>query len=554
MKTQMIIRIIKNIKIYELTSSKIYKLGVLVILGFFFVSCATVPIIGRKQLRLIPRSEMLELSFQHYNEFVDQNKLSDDLEKAEMVEKVGVCIQKAVEAYFLQMNQSDRLKGFEWEFKLFENDQKNAFCLPGGKVVIYSGILPVTQNEAGLAVVMGHEIAHAVAEHGNERLSQLLLQQLGGFALALSLRKKPSETQQLWMTVFSVGTEVGALLPYSRKHEYEADKLGLIFMAMAGYDPHIAVDFWQNMANSNTDSKFPEFLRTHPLDKNRIAKIKENISIAMAYYKDQPIHEKRLSITRDEKLDLPSLALEWVKVTGGSFEMGDTWGDGDSDEKPLRKVTLGSFKISKYEVTNAEYAQFLNEYQSDRVKNGTYIGQIMIKENNWGIIKNANGWQPASGFENHPVVAVTWYGACEFCRFYNFRLPSEAEWEYAARGGLNSKGYKYSGSNSPEKIAWYGVNSDSMFHKIGQLESNEIGIYDMSGNVFEWCEDCYMPDYVDLSTPKNIKIDSKECNRALRGGSWGAKSNALRISYRSVVFPSYSSQRVGFRCISYDKF
>jgi predicted Zn-dependent protease len=157
--------------------------------------------------------------------------------------------------------------------------------MPGGKVVVYTGILPITRDEAGLATVMGHEIAHAVARHGNERMSQALLTQMGGMALAVALEQNPSQTNQLWMAVYGMGAQVGILLPYSRLHESEADHLGLIFMAMAGYDPNKAVEFWERMAQMKSGQAPPEFLSTHPSDEARIKKIKELLPEAMQYYK-----------------------------------------------------------------------------------------------------------------------------------------------------------------------------------------------------------------------------------------------------------------------------
>jgi predicted Zn-dependent protease len=177
------------------------------------------------------------------------------------------------------------LSNYSWEFNLVQNAEKNAWCMPGGKVVVYTGILPVTSNEAGLSVVLAHEISHAVAGHGDERMSQGLLAQLGGLALSQALSQKPQQTQQLWMTVFGVGVQYGALLPYSRLQESEADHLGLIFMSMAGYNPNEALMFWQRMAQQNNGQAPPEFMSTHPSDASRIAKIKEELPEAMRYYK-----------------------------------------------------------------------------------------------------------------------------------------------------------------------------------------------------------------------------------------------------------------------------
>jgi predicted Zn-dependent protease len=180
---------------------------------------------------------------------------------------------------------SSRLEGYAWEFNLVEDEAVNAWCMPGGKVVVFTGILPVTRDATGLAVVMGHEIAHAVANHGNERMSQGLMVQMGGTALSKALEDKPEETRNLFLTSFGLGTQVGVLLPYSRLHENESDHLGLIFMAMAGYDPRSAVDFWERMATQKSGGAPPEFLSTHPSDKTRIENIKSLLPEALRYYK-----------------------------------------------------------------------------------------------------------------------------------------------------------------------------------------------------------------------------------------------------------------------------
>jgi predicted Zn-dependent protease len=254
------------------------------IAALLFLVCSLVPLTGRRQLSLVSDADMLSTSFVQYDQFMKDNKLSTNTSQANMVKSVGKRIQNAVTTYFSQNNLSQDLNGFAWEFNLVENQEVNAWCMPGGKVVVYSGILPITQNEAGLAVVMGHEIAHAAAKHSNERMSQELIAQLGGQTLAAALQQKPKETQDLWMGLFGIGVQVGAVLPYSRVQESEADHLGLIFMAMAGYDPNSSVEFWQRMAQ-NAGSQPIEFLSTHPSDANRIKKIKSEIPEAMKYYK-----------------------------------------------------------------------------------------------------------------------------------------------------------------------------------------------------------------------------------------------------------------------------
>jgi len=247
-------------------------------------SCSTVPITGRKQLSLIPESQLLPLSFAQYDSVLQANQLSDNQHWKNMVQNVGNNIRNAVEKYMADHNMSDQLDGYKWEFHLIKSDKVNAWCLPGGKVAFYTGIMPICEDKAGVAVVMGHEVAHAVARHGAERMSQGLVQQLGGVALAVALRDKPQETQQLFGTAYALGTTYGAMLPYSRLQESEADKLGLIFMAMAGYDPHEAPEFWQRMEAQNGGQQPPEFLSTHPSHEHRIQDLNDYMSKAMKYY------------------------------------------------------------------------------------------------------------------------------------------------------------------------------------------------------------------------------------------------------------------------------
>lgn len=248
-----------------------------------FISCSTVPVTGRKQLNMIPSSEMLSMSYQQYDQFLQENNTSSDQDNSAMVKRVGKNIQGAVEQYLQQNGYSDLLEGYDWEFNLVENDQVNAWCMPGGKVVIYTGILPITKDETGLAVVMGHEIAHAVAEHGNERMSQQLIQQAGATGLMVALNEKPQETQMIWSMVYGYGTQYAVMLPYSRTHESEADHLGLIFMSMAGYNPQEAPAFWERMSAVG-GAKPPEILSTHPSDETRISNLNEWMPEAMNYY------------------------------------------------------------------------------------------------------------------------------------------------------------------------------------------------------------------------------------------------------------------------------
>ena len=247
-------------------------------------ACTTVPVTGRKQLALLPSSELLSLSNSQYDAFLKENKLSSDASKTAMVKRVGNNIRRAVELYMAQNNLSSRLAGFDWEFNLVENKAINAWCMPGGKVVVFTGILPVTKDEAGLAVVLGHEIAHAIADHGNERMSQGLLQQLGGLTLEAALSNKPAQTRSLFMTAFGIGTEVGLMLPFSRQQESEADRIGLIFTALAGYDPREAPRLWERMEEAGGGGP-PEFLSTHPAPETRISNLNAWMPEALKYYK-----------------------------------------------------------------------------------------------------------------------------------------------------------------------------------------------------------------------------------------------------------------------------
>ena len=254
-------------------------------LCIIYQSCTVVPLTGRKQLILVPESEMISMSFTNYTDFIKANNLSTDKLNSDLVKKVGSDISSAVVKYFSDNNISSQLEGYKWEFNLIKNDStRNAWCMPGGKVVVYSGILPITKDQNGLAVVLSHEISHAVARHGNERMSQELLVQFGSVALNEALKQKPEQTRSMFNSAYGIGSQYGVLLPYSREHELEADRLGLIFMAMAGYDPQTAVAFWERMASTG-GKKPPEFLSTHPSDATRISKIKAALPEAMKYYK-----------------------------------------------------------------------------------------------------------------------------------------------------------------------------------------------------------------------------------------------------------------------------
>lgn len=262
---------------------RIFLKFLLVMLMGWIIGCSTVPITGRKQMNLLPESEMVSMGLTNYQEFMKTHPLSTNAIQTDMVKGVGRDISSAVEVFMRDNRMADRVEGFEWEFNLVQDDTPNAWCMPGGKVVVYTGILPLTATKPGLAVVIGHEIAHAVARHGNERMSQALLIQLGGVALDVALQNEPEKTKNLYLAAYGLGANVGIALPYSRAHENEADRLGLIFMAMAGYDPNEAVEFWSRMAAMG-GNKPPEFLSTHPSDETRINNLKTLVPEAMKYY------------------------------------------------------------------------------------------------------------------------------------------------------------------------------------------------------------------------------------------------------------------------------
>lgn len=241
---------------------------------FLLIQCASVPITGRKQLVMFPESEMVQMGLTSYGSFLKENKLSTDAQNTQRVKTIGARIASAVETYLKSQGLEKQIDSYQWEFNLVQSKDINAWCMPGGKVVVYEGIVPVCRNDDGLAVVMGHEIAHAVARHSNERMSQQMLIQAGSAAAAYALKDKPETTQALLGAAVGLGSNFGLVLPFSRKHEYEADRLGLIFMAIAGYAPEEAVDFWTRMSSASSGQKPAEFMSTHPSDDNRIAQIK----------------------------------------------------------------------------------------------------------------------------------------------------------------------------------------------------------------------------------------------------------------------------------------
>lgn len=258
---------------------------ILLVGGYLFYACSTVAVTGRQQLSLVSNAEIIPMANQQYDSVVKTAKLSSNQQQAAMVKNVGVRIQKAVEQYMAQNNLSAQLEGFQWEFNLIDDPQTvNAWCMPGGKVAFYTGIMPICQDETGVAVVMGHEVAHAIANHGRERMSQGLVANMGLSTLGAALGANASMTKQVFMQAVGMGTQIG-MLKFSRQHESEADRIGLIFMSMAGYDPNEAVSFWERMDKMSGGGAPPEWLSTHPSHSTRINDLKKEIPEAMKYYK-----------------------------------------------------------------------------------------------------------------------------------------------------------------------------------------------------------------------------------------------------------------------------
>jgi predicted Zn-dependent protease len=260
------------------------KAIILSVITTIIYACATVPLTGRKQLNLVSNSEIIPMAEQEYRAVIAKGPLSTNAQQTAMVKNVGVRIQKAVEKYLTEKKLTDLLTGFNWEFNLIDDPKTvNAWCMPGGKVAFYTGILPICKDESGIAVVMGHEVAHAIANHGRERMSQGLVQQLGMSSIAAAMGENPGMTSQIFYQAVGIGSQVG-MLKFSRTHESEADEIGLIFMAIAGYDPREAPKFWERMSEGSKGAAPPEWLSTHPADETRISDLNKNMPKALRYY------------------------------------------------------------------------------------------------------------------------------------------------------------------------------------------------------------------------------------------------------------------------------
>jgi predicted Zn-dependent protease len=243
---------------------------------------------GRRQFNMIPAAQLNSMSYTQYREFVKDNKTVRSGADYDMVKRIGNDIRLAAETYYRKTGRENQLKGYQWEFNVVDDPTVNAFCMPGGKVIFYTGILKVCQNEDAVATVMGHEVAHALANHGGERMSQGLAAQGLLVGLDVALRDKPAQTRNVFLGAVGAGAQVGVLLPFSRKHESEADEIGLYLMAMAGYNPNEAEPFWQRM-NKGGGAKPPEFMSTHPDPAKRSQTLKGLVKKAEAYARKYPV-------------------------------------------------------------------------------------------------------------------------------------------------------------------------------------------------------------------------------------------------------------------------
>jgi len=246
----------------------------------FVISCNTNPFTGKQTLALVPNSQILPMAFQEYDKFLSENRVIRGTPEARLIKKVGRKISRAAERYLTANGYAGYLRDYRWEYNLVDNEKVNAWCMPGGKIVFYTGILPVTQTEAGIAAVMGHEVAHALANHGQQRMSAQQLQALGAVAGNIAFANDP-QNQAIFNTAYGIGSSVGIMLPFSRSHESEADRIGLILMAIAGYDPSVAGEFWVRMKNQKGGEP-PEILNTHPSSQTRIDNINSWIPSAIA--------------------------------------------------------------------------------------------------------------------------------------------------------------------------------------------------------------------------------------------------------------------------------
>jgi predicted Zn-dependent protease len=258
------------------------QIAILFVFAFLFIACSTVPITGRSRVNFVNDSKVLPTSFAQYKGFLAENKLSTDKKLTNQIKDIGKNISEAVDRFMRANDMTSEANSYKWEFNLIQDKTINAWCMPGGKVVFYTGIMPICANENGVAAVMGHEVAHAFAKHGQERMSQGRIQQIGGLAVALGTSNEDPKTQQIWNTAFGVTTGLG-ILKFSRVHEQEADRLGLVFMIMAGYDGTEAAEVWVRMSENSNGKSQPQILSTHPSNAARIQDLRTYLPTAKMY-------------------------------------------------------------------------------------------------------------------------------------------------------------------------------------------------------------------------------------------------------------------------------
>ncbi|MDR2221266.1 MAG: M48 family metallopeptidase [Flavobacteriaceae bacterium] len=256
----------------------IFSLSAILLLS----ACKTNPFTGKNTMALVSDSELFPSSFQQYGEFLKENKVIKGTKDTQRVEEVGKKIKAAAELWLSANGYKDYLKDYKWEYHLVDNNEVNAWCMPGGKIVFFTGILPYCKDDAGIATVMGHEVSHALANHGQQRMSAGMLQQVGAVALDAATAKSSAGTKQMLGAAYGLGSQYGVMLPFSRAHETEADKIGLTLMAIAGYNPEEAVAFWSRMAARSNDAGGSAFLSTHPSNQQRIADLQRLIPEAKA--------------------------------------------------------------------------------------------------------------------------------------------------------------------------------------------------------------------------------------------------------------------------------
>lgn len=253
----------------------------LVLTVFLVCACKTSPFTGKKTLNFISNAQLFPMAFQQYDQFLSQNNVITGTPEANMVKRVGEKIAVAAERYLTALGEPGYLKDYKWEYNLVQDDAINAWCMPGGKIVVYTGILPVTQTEKGLAMVMGHELAHALADHGAQRMSAAQLQQLGAVGVAVAAGGQTQDKQQQIMQLYGVGSQLGGMLPFSRSHETQADEIGIVIAAIAGYDPYEAANLWRRMKAASNGQAPAEIMSTHPSNDSRIANLTAKAPMAV---------------------------------------------------------------------------------------------------------------------------------------------------------------------------------------------------------------------------------------------------------------------------------